>query len=85
MRQARLRGSVKKRYRVRSGRRLVMAALTMALAHRRVQPGLLHHSDRGSQYTSEAFQRLLADHGIRCSMGGQGNCYDCERASRASS
>ena len=28
--------------------------------------------------TSEAFQRLLADHGIRCSMSGQGNCYDCE-------
>ena len=60
----------------RIGHPLVMAALTMALAHRPVRPGLLHHSDRGSQYTSEAFQRLLADHGIRCSMSGQGNCYD---------
>ena len=37
---------------------------------------LLHHSDRGSQYTSEQFQRLLADHGIACSMSRSGNVWD---------
>lgn len=60
----------------RIGQDLVVAALTMALWQRQPRPGLLHHSDRGSQYTAEAFQRLLADHGIRCSMSGQGNCFD---------
>lgn len=60
----------------RIGQDLVMAALTMALWQRQPRPGLLHHSDRGSQYTGEAFQRLLVDHGIRCSMSGQGNCFD---------
>ena len=37
---------------------------------------LLHHSDRGSQYTSEPFQRLMADHGVTCSISGAGNCWD---------
>ena len=37
---------------------------------------LLHHSDRGSQYTSEQFQRLLADHGVICSMSRSGNVWD---------
>ena len=37
---------------------------------------LLHHSDQGSQYTSESFQRLMADHGITCSMSRSGNCWD---------
>lgn len=37
---------------------------------------LLHHSDQGSQYTSEDFQRLLADHGIDCSMSRKGDCWD---------
>src|SRR5690606_1423420 len=37
---------------------------------------LLHHSDQGSQYTSEQFQRLLADHGITCSMSRSGNVWD---------
>ncbi len=60
----------------RIGQDLVMAALSMALWQRQPRPGLLHHSDRGSQYTSEAFQRLLVDHGIQCSMSGQGNCFD---------
>ena len=60
----------------RIGQDLVVAALTMALWQRQPRPGLLHHSDRGSQYTGEAFQRLLVDHGIRCSMSGQGNCFD---------
>ena len=60
----------------RIGHELVMAALTMALWQRRPSAGLLHHSDRGSQYTSEPFQQLLTDHDIRCSMSGQGNCFD---------
>jgi putative transposase len=37
---------------------------------------LLHHSDRGSQWTSEQFQRLLADHGVICSMSRAGNAWD---------
>jgi putative transposase len=37
---------------------------------------LLHHSDQGSQYTSEQFQRLMADHGITCSMSRSGNVWD---------
>ncbi len=37
---------------------------------------LLHHSDRGSQYTSEQFQRLMADHGVTCSMSRSGNVWD---------
>ena len=45
-------------------------------AVRQPKPGLLHHSDRGSQYASDDFQSLLDDHGIECSMSGTGNCYD---------
>jgi putative transposase len=37
---------------------------------------LLHHSDHGSQYTSEPFQRLMADHGVVCSMSRSGNVWD---------
>ena len=55
---------------------LVVDALNMALAHRRPTRGLLHHSDRGVQYASDAYQGLLADHGIECSMSRKGNCYD---------
>jgi len=55
---------------------LVIDALTMALWRRGRPDTLLHHSDRGSQYTSEAFQRLLADHGVDCSMSRSGNCWD---------
>jgi putative transposase len=55
---------------------IVLAALRMALARRRPEPGLLHHSDRGSQYASGNFQRLLADYGITCSMSRRGNCFD---------
>jgi putative transposase len=55
---------------------LAIEALTMALAMRRPPAGLIHHSDRGVQYACEAYQRLLADHGIVCSMSGVGNCYD---------
>lgn len=55
---------------------LVIAALRQALRHRRPGSGLLHHSDRGSQYTGRAFQRMLAEHHITVSMSGTGNCYD---------
>ena len=56
---------------------LTSQALQMALRKRRPQAHtLLLHSDRGSQYTSAAFQKLLADHHITASMSGTGNCYD---------
>ena len=55
---------------------LVTDALIMAIWRRGKPDALLHHSDRGSQYTSEQFQRLLADHGIICSMSRSGNVWD---------
>ena len=55
---------------------LVMDALTMALWRRGKPEALIHHSDRGSQYTSEDFQRLLTHHGIECSMSRKGDCWD---------
>ena len=51
-------------------------ALGMALARRRPPPGLLHHSDRGSQYASGDYQKVLAENGIVCSMSRRGNCWD---------
>jgi putative transposase len=56
--------------------RLVVDALEMAVARRLPQEGLLAHSDRGSQYASEHYQRLLGKHGIECSMSGVGQCWD---------
>ena len=55
---------------------LVLDALAMAVGQRLPGPGLLQHSDRGSQYTSDDYQRALRDHGIQCSMSGKGNCWD---------
>jgi putative transposase len=55
---------------------LVAAALRMALQQRKPPPGLLLHSDRGSQYASLDYQALLGQHGIRCSMSRKGNCWD---------
>ena len=55
---------------------LVADALTMALARRQVQAGLLHHSDRGVQYASEQYQALLSEHGMQVSMSGKGDCWD---------
>jgi putative transposase len=55
---------------------LTIDALLMAICRRNNPGALLHHSDRGSQYTSEPFQRLAADHGITCSMSRSGNCWD---------
>jgi len=48
----------------------------MALGHRRPRPGLLHHSDRGSQYASGDYQQALAAEGIVGSMSRRGNCWD---------
>jgi len=55
---------------------LVIDALMMAIWRRGKPIALLHHSDQGSQYTSEDFQRLLADQGITCSMSRKGDCWD---------
>jgi transposase InsO family protein len=55
---------------------LVARALTMALDQRRPGAGLIHHSDRGCQYASGWFRRLLLDHGLVCSMSRKGNAYD---------
>lgn len=54
----------------------VLDALMMAVWRRGKPKALLHHSDQGSQYTSEEFQRLLADQGIICSMSRRGDCWD---------
>jgi len=56
--------------------RLVVDALEMAVAGRLPGAGLVAHSDRGSQYASEHYQRLLAGHGIACSMSRRANCWD---------
>ncbi|MGH9580078.1 MAG: IS3 family transposase [Terriglobales bacterium] len=55
---------------------LTLAALRMALARRIVQPGLVHHSDRGSQYASNDYTDLLKEHGIDISMSRKGNPWD---------
>ena len=55
---------------------LVNRALDVALTHRRPAPGLLHHSDRGCQYTSLRYRSRLADLGISVSMSRKGNCWD---------
>ena len=55
---------------------LAERALIMALANRTPTAGLLHHSDRGSQYAATSYQRLLDAHGITTSMSRQGNCWD---------
>jgi transposase InsO family protein len=55
---------------------LVCDALTMALWQRRPKVGLIHHSDRGSQYASKAFRKLLKAHGIKGSMSRKGDCWD---------
>lgn len=60
----------------RMTRALVMDAFTLAVKRRNPPPGLIHHSDRGSQYASGDFQSLLAKHRARCSMSRKGNCWD---------
>lgn len=55
---------------------LVRQALEQALQRREPSKSLYHHSDKGCQYTSQAFQALLAENDIICSMSGTGNCFD---------
>lgn len=55
---------------------LVTTALKQALCHRDVMAGLMHHSDRGCQYTSREFKELTQRHGIHLSMSAKGRCYD---------
>lgn len=55
---------------------LVMKALKQALYRCQPEPGLMHHSDRGSQYTSKEFRELARRHGIKLSMSAKGHCYD---------
>ena len=55
---------------------LVCDAFKMAVAHRQPEPGLLHHSDRGSQYAGKPYQALLKQHQCQVSMSRKGNCWD---------
>lgn len=57
-------------------RKLVCDALKMALWQRRPKPGLIHHSDRGSQYASDDFRALLSANNMIGSMSRKGNCWD---------
>lgn len=53
-----------------------ISALKMAIRNRRPSKGLLHHSDRGSQYASHPYQKVLKKNRIKCSMSRKGNCWD---------
>ena len=55
---------------------LVKNALTMAAGRRQPENGLIHHSDRGSQYAAHAYQDLLVEYGMICSMARRGDCWD---------
>jgi putative transposase len=55
---------------------LVLTALQLAIHDRQPTPGLIHHSDRGTQYAGHAYQSLLATHDMTCSMSRKGNCWD---------
>ncbi|MCA4914541.1 MAG: IS3 family transposase [Roseomonas sp.] len=60
----------------RMKRDLAIRALKMAIALRSPPPGCVFHSDRGSQYCSHEYQKILREHGLQSSMSGKGNCYD---------
>ncbi len=60
--------------------RVALAALRAAIAARRPPSGCIHHSDRGTQYASEAYRKVLAQHGLVGSMGRRGNPYDNAKA-----
>lgn len=60
----------------RMKRDLAIRALNMAIALRRPPKGCMHHTDRGSQYCSHDYQKILRQHGFEVSMSGTGNCYD---------
>ena len=58
------------------GEELVQRALKMALTNRQPTAGVIHHSDRGSQYAAREYQGHLAESGLLCSMSGKGDCWD---------
>jgi len=60
--------------------RVAVAALKVAIRARQPPKGCIHHSDRGSQYASETYRNVLADHGLVESMGRRGNPYDNAKA-----
>ena len=57
-------------------RHLTLKALQMAVQRRRPLPGLIHHTDQGSQYASQDYQNALKSYGLISSMSGKGRCYD---------
>ena len=57
-------------------RNLAIRALDMAVALRQPPKDCIHHTDRGSQYCSNQYQRRLSKHGFKVSVSGKGNCYD---------
>jgi transposase InsO family protein len=60
----------------RMTKNLIHQSLFRAVATKSPAPGLIHHSDRGSQYCSQEYRRLIDRYGMRVSMSGKGNCYD---------
>ena len=66
----------------RMKRNLAIRALNMAIAFRTPPKGCIHHTDRGSQYCSHDYQKILRQHGFSVSMSGKGNCYDNAAPSR---
>ena len=58
------------------GHELALAALDMAIARERPEPGLVHHSDRGVQFAAHEYRRRLRRHGMLCSMSRKGDCWD---------
>ncbi|EID43502.1 IS3 family transposase [Parageobacillus thermoglucosidasius] len=60
----------------RMTKELVIKAFHRAIHQRNPQPGLIHHSDQGSQYASNEYQAMLRQYGIQTSMSRKGNCYD---------
>ena len=63
----------------RMTKQLVMQALFRAVSTKRPAKGLIHHSDRGSQYCSHAYQKMLRQFGMQASMSRKGNCWDTHR------
>ena len=55
---------------------LPLAALRMAISAQRPGPGLIHHSDRGAQYASEDYRKVMQSAGFQASMSRNGDCYD---------
>ena len=69
----------------RMKRDLAIRAMNMAIALRRPPKGCIHHTDRGSQYCSHDYQKLMRQHGFKVSMSGKGNCYEFKDGLRSRS